>query len=78
MYKIVSLQVQTVAHIPKSVRPLLAEILVNELQQAQFSGIWGFVRLTAFAKSDPIYIYDYHIEEEGGNAVLSAPCYLLG
>ena len=51
MDEIISIQVQTVAHIPKSVRPLLAEILASELQQAQFNGIWGFVRLFALVKA---------------------------
>ena len=51
MDDIVSLPVQTIAHISKSVRPLLAEVLMNEPRHAQYGGIWGFVRLFAFAKA---------------------------
>jgi len=41
--------VNTIAHIPRSVRPLLAQVLSIELRKACTS-VWGFVRLTMFAK----------------------------
>ena len=45
-----SLPVQIIAHVSKSVRTLVVEVLMNELKHAQYDGIWGFVRLFAFAK----------------------------
>ena len=51
MDDIVRLPVQTIAHVSKSVRPLLAEVLMNELKHAQYGGIWGFVRSSVFAKA---------------------------
>ena len=47
MSEIVSLQVQTVAHVPKSVRPLLAEIMANELQHAQFNTAFGVLSVSS-------------------------------
>jgi len=41
--------VSTIAHVPRSVRPLLARVLSIELRKA-CSSIWGFVRLSMFAK----------------------------
>ena len=41
--------VRTIAHVPRSVRPLLARVLSVELCKA-CSSIWGFVRLSMFAK----------------------------
>ena len=41
--------VSTVAHIPRSVRPLLAQVLSVEFRKAR-SSVWGFVRLSLFAK----------------------------
>ena len=41
--------VSTVAHIPCSVRPLLAQVLSVEFRKAR-SSVWGFVRLSLFAK----------------------------
>ena len=34
-----SLSVQIIAHVFKSVRPLVAEVLMNELKHAQYDGI---------------------------------------
>ena len=42
--------VNTIAHVPHSVRPLLARVLSVELRKA-CSSVWGFVRLTMFAKA---------------------------
>ena len=46
-----SLQVTSINHIPKRVRPLLSEILAGEFQQSVNSHLWGFVRLSLFAKA---------------------------
>ena len=43
--------VSTIAHIPRSVRPLLATVLAIELRHAHSGNIWGFVRLQFFAKA---------------------------
>ena len=72
MNEVVSLQVQTVAHVPKSVRPLLAEILAGELQHACFSGIC-FFSVSLLLPKRP---FGYHLEVEDENDVLSAPCFL--
>jgi len=42
--------VTTIAHVPRSVRPLLARVLSVELRGA-CSSVWGFVRLAMFAKA---------------------------
>ena len=42
--------VNTIAHVPRSIRPLLARVLSVELRKA-CSSVWGFVRLTMFAKA---------------------------
>ena len=42
--------VNTIAHVPCSVRPLLAKVLSVELRKA-CSSVWPFVRLTMFAKA---------------------------
>ena len=51
MDEIASLRVQTVKHVPRSTRPLLAEVLSGEFLRACENGIWGFVRLFMFAKA---------------------------
>ena len=43
--------VSTIAHIPRSVRPLLATVVATELRHAHSGNIWGFVRLQLFAKA---------------------------
>ena len=42
--------VSTIAHVPRSVRPLLARILSVELHKA-CSSVWAFVLLTMFTKA---------------------------
>ena len=49
--EISSLQVTSICHIPKRVRALLSEILALEFQQSVNSDLWGFVRLSLFAKA---------------------------
>ena len=51
MNEISTLPVYTVSHIPRSVRPLLSEVLSVALRHAYADGLWGFVRLIVFAKS---------------------------
>ena len=50
MEEIYTLSVQTIANIPRSVRPLLAKVLAAELNNAEEHSIWGFVRFFMFAK----------------------------
>ena len=40
----------SIAHVPQSVRPLLAQVLAIELEHGYSDGLWGFVRLFIFAK----------------------------
>ena len=51
MEEIATLQVTSVCHIPRHVRPLLSDVLSSELQQAINCNLWGFVRLSLFAKA---------------------------
>ena len=51
MNEVMSLPIFTVVHVPKSVRPLLAEVLSQECQLSVSHGAVGFMRLFAFAKS---------------------------
>ena len=51
MNEIITLPVTTVVHIPRSVRPLLAQVLSSELSHARLHGIWGFARFHLFAKA---------------------------
>ena len=50
MNEAVTLSVYSVAHVPRSVRPLLAQVLAIELEHGYSDGFWGFVRLFIFAK----------------------------
>ena len=51
MDEITGLQVNTICHVPRSVRPLLAQVLSVEFYHACSNGIWGFARLFMFAKA---------------------------
>ena len=51
MNEIMTLHVDTVSHIPRSVRPLLAQILTVELRHACSDGLWRFSRFFLFAKA---------------------------
>ncbi len=51
MTEISSLQITSICHIAKQVRPLLSEISALEFQQSVKSDLWGFVRLSLFAKA---------------------------
>ena len=51
MNEVMTFRVDTVSHIPRSVRPLLAQVLAGELHHACSDGLWGFTRLFLFAKS---------------------------
>ena len=51
MNEIIGLPVQIVAHVPKSVRRLLAEVLAGEFYHAHSNGLSDFLRLSAFAKA---------------------------
>ena len=46
-----TLPISTIAHIPRSVRPLLATVIAAELRHAHSGNTWGFVRLQLFAKA---------------------------
>ena len=51
MNEVMSLPIFTVVHVPKSVRPLLAEVLSQKFQLSVSHGAVGFMRLFAFTKS---------------------------
>ena len=51
MNDIITLPVSTISHIPRKVRPLVAQVLTAELRHACRDGIWGFVRLSLFPKA---------------------------
>ena len=51
MNEIITLSVSTISHIPRKVRPLLAQVFCNELQHAHLDGIWGFARLFLLPKA---------------------------
>ena len=51
MSEIVTLSVTTVCHIPRSVRPLFAQVLAKELGHATLDGLWGFARLFMLPKA---------------------------
>ncbi|XP_062512774.1 uncharacterized protein LOC134188624 [Corticium candelabrum] len=51
MNEVVTTPVQTVTHVPKSVRPLLSVVLAKELRCACEGGLWGFARLFMLAKA---------------------------
>ena len=48
---IISAPIRTVSHIPRSVCPLLAEILASELHQAANGNIWASIRLFMLPKA---------------------------
>ena len=51
MDEIITLPVSTIVHIPKKVRPLLAQVFSSEFRHARFDGLWGFARLFLLAKA---------------------------
>ena len=51
MLEISCLPVRTIRHIPRSVRPLLSQVLGAELRHVTDDGIWGFARLQMFPKA---------------------------
>ena len=52
MSEIATLPVNTILHVPASVRPLLAQVLADEFNNCNSkNGIWGFTRLFMFAKA---------------------------
>ena len=50
MEEIVVSPISTVLHVPRSVRPLLAEILATELRRACSYNVWGTVCLHLLSK----------------------------
>ena len=63
-----SLPVQIIAHVFKSVRPLVAEVLMNELKHAQYDGIWDLSASLLLLKQ----LFIYLLVVEGENVALSA------
>ena len=61
MNEIMTLHVNTVSHIFRSVRPLLAQVLALELRRACSHGLWDFARFFYLLR----LFYVCHIEEEG-------------
>ena len=51
MNEIITLPDSTITHIPRKVRPLLAQVFCKELQHACKDDIWGFVRLSLLPKA---------------------------
>ena len=51
MEEIIVSPISTISHIPRSVRPLLAETLTSELRLACSGNVWGAVLLQLFAKT---------------------------
>ena len=51
MQEVSLLQVKTTCHIPRSVRPVLAEVLATEFRNATYHGLWGYARLHMFPKA---------------------------
>ena len=51
MEEIVVSPISTIAHVPHSVRPLLAETLATELRLACSGNVWGAVCVQLFAKA---------------------------
>ena len=51
MNEIITLPITTTCHIPRSVRPLFAEVLAKELRHAKYDGVWGFARLFLLPKA---------------------------
>ena len=60
MEEIVVSPISTILHVPRSVRPLLAEILATELRQACSYNVWGTVHLhllpKAILRSPPVSV----------------------
>ena len=50
MNEAVTLSVYSIAHVPRSIRLLLAQVLAIELEHGYLYGLWGFVRLFIVAK----------------------------
>ncbi len=48
--KCMTLSTPTVKHVPRSCRPLLAQLLAKEFQHARRANIWGFARVFLFPK----------------------------
>ena len=51
MCEIFTLPVSTISHVPRKVRPFLAQVITTELQHAHLDGLWGFTRLSLFPKA---------------------------
>ena len=51
MQEVSLLQVKTTGHIPRSVRPVLAEVLATEFRNATYYGLWGYARLHVLPKA---------------------------
>ena len=50
MKEAVTLPVYSIVHVPRSVRPLLAQVLTIELEHRYSDGFWGFERSFIFSK----------------------------
>ena len=51
MDKVSGLPVNTVCHVPRSIHPLLAQVLSTKFGHTCYHGLWGFVRLFMLAKA---------------------------
>ena len=50
MNEIVTLQVSTISHIPRKVRPLLAQVFTSEPRHARLDGLLGYIRFSLLPK----------------------------
>ena len=51
MNEIMTLPIATICHIPRSVRPLFAEVLAKELRHATYDSVWVLARLLLLPKA---------------------------
>ena len=61
MNEVMTLHADTVSHIPRSVRPLIAQVLAVKLRHACYDGLWSFASFFYLLR----LFFVCHIEEEG-------------
>ena len=51
IHDIITLPVSTISHVPRKVRPLLAQVISTELRHVRVNGLWGFTCLSLLPKA---------------------------
>ena len=51
MHDIIALPVSTISHVPRKVRPLLAQVISTELHHARVNGLWRFICLSLLLRA---------------------------